>query len=40
MRLRDLRGQIGIVTQETMLFDDTVFNNIRYGAPQADARAK
>ncbi len=35
MRLRDLRGQIGIVTQETMLFDDTIFNNIRYGAAEA-----
>ena len=35
MRLRDLRGQIGIVTQETVLFDDTVFNNIRYGRPRA-----
>jgi ATP-binding cassette subfamily B protein/subfamily B ATP-binding cassette protein MsbA len=35
MRLRDLRGQIGVVTQETVLFDDTVFNNIRYGRPRA-----
>ncbi|MBU4398561.1 MAG: ABC transporter ATP-binding protein/permease, partial [Planctomycetes bacterium] len=35
MRLRNLRGQIGLVTQETMLFDDTIFNNIRYGAPNA-----
>ena len=35
MRLRDLRSQIGLVTQETLLFDDTVFNNIRYGSPQA-----
>ena len=35
MRIRDLRRQIGLVTQETMLFDDTIFNNIRYGAPQA-----
>jgi len=35
MRLRDLRDQIGLVTQETMLFDDTIFNNIRYGAPHA-----
>jgi len=26
-----LRRQIGIVTQETILFDDTVFNNIAYG---------
>jgi ATP-binding cassette subfamily B protein/subfamily B ATP-binding cassette protein MsbA len=37
VRLRDLRSQIGIVTQETLLFDDTVFNNIRYGAPHATA---
>ncbi len=35
MRLQDLRGQIGLVTQETMLFDDTIFNNIRYGAADA-----
>ncbi len=35
MRLRDLRRQIGLVTQETLLFDDTVLNNIRYGSPQA-----
>ncbi|MCE9545483.1 MAG: ABC transporter ATP-binding protein/permease, partial [Planctomycetia bacterium] len=31
MRLKDIRGQIGIVTQETLLFNDTVLNNIRYG---------
>jgi ATP-binding cassette subfamily B protein/subfamily B ATP-binding cassette protein MsbA len=35
VRLRDLRRQIGIVTQETLLFDDTIFNNIRYGSPHA-----
>ncbi len=35
VRLRDLRGQIGFVTQETLLFDDTVYNNIRYGCPHA-----
>lgn len=35
MRLRDLRRQIGLVTQEPWLFDDTVYNNIRYGAPWA-----
>ncbi len=29
--LKDLRNNIGIVTQETVLFDDTVFNNIAYG---------
>jgi ATP-binding cassette subfamily B protein/subfamily B ATP-binding cassette protein MsbA len=34
-RMRDLRSQIGLVTQEPLLFDDTVFNNIRYGSPQA-----
>lgn len=34
-RLRDLRGQVGLVTQETLLFEDTVLNNIRYGSPHA-----
>ena len=34
-RLRDVRRQIGLVTQEILLFDDTIFNNIRYGSPQA-----
>ena len=29
--LRSLRQQIGIVTQETILFDDTIYNNIAYG---------
>ncbi len=29
--LESLRTQIGLVTQETMLFDDTVRNNIAYG---------
>jgi len=29
--LASLRGQIGIVTQETVLFDDTISNNIAYG---------
>jgi subfamily B ATP-binding cassette protein MsbA len=33
--LASLRKQIGIVTQETMLFDDTVANNIAYGDPSA-----
>ncbi len=28
---RSLRAQIGMVTQETILFNDTVFNNICYG---------
>jgi subfamily B ATP-binding cassette protein MsbA len=33
--LKSLRGQIGMVTQETVLFDDSVSNNIAYGASQA-----
>jgi ABC-type multidrug transport system fused ATPase/permease subunit len=28
---RSLRRQFGVVTQETILFNDTVYNNIRYG---------
>ncbi|OYV93595.1 MAG: hypothetical protein B7Z73_03345 [Planctomycetia bacterium 21-64-5] len=35
VRLRELRSQIGLVTQETLLFDDTVLANIRYGSPWA-----
>jgi ATP-binding cassette, subfamily B, bacterial MsbA len=44
--LSSLRAQIGIVTQDTVLFNDTVRNNIAYGQPhvplkevQAAARA-
>jgi subfamily B ATP-binding cassette protein MsbA len=33
--LASLRRQIGIVTQETVLFDDTIGNNIAYGSSQA-----
>ncbi|MDI6783381.1 MAG: ABC transporter ATP-binding protein [bacterium] len=29
--INSLRDQMGIVTQETILFDDTIFNNIAYG---------
>lgn len=31
VRLLDLRRRIGMVTQRSRLFDDTVYNNIRYG---------
>ncbi len=31
IRLSSLRAKIGVVTQETMLFNDTVRNNIAYG---------
>ena len=33
--LESLRGNIGIVTQETYLFHDTVAANLRYGKPDA-----
>ncbi len=33
LNLRSLREQISIVTQETILFNDTVANNICYGSP-------
>ncbi len=32
VQLNSLRAQIGIVTQETILFNDTVYNNICYGS--------
>ncbi|MGB9073409.1 MAG: ABC transporter ATP-binding protein [Terriglobales bacterium] len=36
--LASLRSQIGIVTQETVLFNDTVRNNIAYGQPHISQR--
>ena len=33
--LESLRAQIGIVTQDTVLFDDTIGNNIAYASPGA-----
>jgi ATP-binding cassette, subfamily B, bacterial MsbA len=35
--LASLRAQIGLVTQETVLFDDTIAANIAYGRPDATA---
>jgi subfamily B ATP-binding cassette protein MsbA len=35
MSLPSLRALMGIVTQETILFNDTVYNNIAYGSPSA-----
>lgn len=32
---RDLRNQIALVTQETVLFNDTIYNNIALGRPGA-----
>ena len=37
--LASLRAQIGIVTQETVLFDDTIARNIAYGRPDAPREA-
>src|SRR5205823_1317969 len=31
--MQSLRSQIGVVTQETVLFNDTLRNNIAYGQP-------
>lgn len=36
--LRSLRSQIAIVTQDTVLFNDTVRNNIAYGQPHVAAK--
>ena len=35
-RTNDLRSQIGLVSQETMLFDDSIYENIRFGNFAAD----
>jgi len=32
---QSLRGAIGIVPQDTVLFNDTILENVRYGRPQA-----
>ena len=35
LRISSLRNQLGIVTQESILFNDTVFNNIAFGIDNA-----
>jgi subfamily B ATP-binding cassette protein MsbA len=35
LQVQGLRGLIGVVTQETFLFNDSIANNIRYGTPGA-----
>jgi subfamily B ATP-binding cassette protein MsbA len=35
IRLRDYRSHIGVVLQENFLFDGTIAENIRFGAPRA-----
>ena len=39
VQLRSLRRQIGIVPQETILFQDTIADNIAYGDPHASREA-
>ena len=42
LQLKDLRNQLGIVSQEPILFHDTIYNNILFGTPnktQADVEA-
>ena len=39
LTVKSLRAQIGIVTQHTFLFNDTIRNNIAYGDPERDMDA-
>jgi ABC-type multidrug transport system fused ATPase/permease subunit len=39
IRLKDLRHLMGIVTQESILFNDTVHNNIAFGIDNGDREA-
>jgi ATP-binding cassette subfamily B protein/subfamily B ATP-binding cassette protein MsbA len=34
VHLRSLRQQIGVVTQDTILFDESIYNNVAYGSPR------
>src|SRR5205814_5648798 len=36
LKLRSLRGQVAVVTQDVILFNDTIRANIAYGDPGAD----
>ena len=38
-QLNDLRGRVGYVTQQTMLFNDTIAENIGYGSTTANSQA-
>lgn len=37
LQVKALRRAIGIVPQDTVLFNDTIYNNVRYGRPDATA---
>lgn len=36
--LEDVRGVVGVVQQDTVLFNDTIYNNVRFAHPQATKR--
>ena len=36
--MKDLRGLIGVVSQEPILFNDTIFNNIAFGVEDVDEK--
>ncbi len=38
VQIKSLRGQIGLVTQEMVLFNDTISANIAYGLPQTSQK--
>jgi len=38
IRQRNLRSHIGVVLQDALLFDDTIYNNIAYGRPGASRK--
>ncbi len=35
VKIHDLRNQMGVVNQESILFNDSIFNNIKLGVPDA-----
>lgn len=35
LKIKELRGLIGMVSQESILFNDSIFNNIAFGIPDA-----
>jgi subfamily B ATP-binding cassette protein MsbA len=39
IRIKDLRSMVSIVSQDPVLFNDTVFNNIAFGLTNADPQA-
>lgn len=39
LKVHDLRSLIGVVSQEAILFNDSVINNIAFGQPNADREA-